>query len=117
MSSTVNDVRYENVNLIQTGSRPFDGRPVFAGRVSTQISNAILLANTGEGDQWNVNFKLERPLRGNWFASGSYAYGRTRAVLDAKNSQAISNWGNARTPGNPERSALGAFGLRCRSSN
>jgi hypothetical protein len=101
VSSTVNDVRYENVNLIQSASLPFDGRPVYGSRVSTQVSNAILLTNTDEGNQWNLNFKLERPLRNNWFASGSYAYGQTNAVLDAKSSQAVSNWGNARTPGNP----------------
>ena len=74
--------------------------------MSTAISNAILLANTDEGDQWNISFKLERPLRGRWFASGSYAYGRTQAVLDAKSSQALSNWGNARTPGNPNNLPL-----------
>ena len=101
ISSTVNDVRYENVNMFQNGTLPYDGRPVFGGRVSTAISNTILLANTDEGDQWNLSFKLERPLRGHWFASGSYAYGRTQSVLDAKSSQAASNWGNSRTPGNP----------------
>ncbi len=101
ISSTVNDVRYENVNMFQNATLPFDGRPVFGGRVTNAIGNAILLANTGEGDQWNVSFKLARPLRDGWFASGSYAYGRTTAVLDAKSSQAASNWGNARTPGNP----------------
>jgi hypothetical protein len=101
ISRTVNDVRYENINMFQNGTLPFDGRPVFGGRVSTAISNAILLNNTSEGDQWNVSFKLERPLRGNWFASGSYAYGQTRSVLDARSSQAASNWGNARTPGDP----------------
>jgi hypothetical protein len=101
ISRTVNDVAYENVNMFQNGTLPFDGRPVFGGRVSTQISNAILLKNTGDGDQWNISFKLERPLRNRWFASGSYAYGQTRSVLDATSSQAASNWGNARTPGNP----------------
>jgi hypothetical protein len=101
VSSTVNDVAYQNINMFQNGTLPFDQRPVFGGRVTNAIGNAILLQNTGEGDQWNINFKLERPLRGHWFASGSYAYGQTRSVLDARSSQAASNWGNARTPGNP----------------
>ncbi len=100
-SRTVKDVAYANVNMFQNGTRPFDGRPVFGGRVSTAISNAILLQNTDQGHQWNMSFKLERPLRNGWFASGSYAYGQTRSVLDAKSSQAASNWGNARTPGDP----------------
>jgi len=108
-SKTVNDVKYENVNLRQTGTR-FDGRPFYdasaGGRVSTAISNAILLTNTDLGNQWNLSFKLERPFRNNWFASGSYAYGRTRSSLDATSSQAASNWGNARTPGNPNNVPL-----------
>jgi hypothetical protein len=103
-SKTVNDVRYENINLIQTGTR-FDGRPAYdinaGGRVSSAISNAILLNNTDLGHQWNASIKIERPFSDGWFASGSYAYGETRSSLDATSSQAVSNWGNARTPGNP----------------
>jgi hypothetical protein len=106
VSNTVNDVSYQNINMFQNGTLPFDGRPVFGGRVSTAISNAILLTNTGDGDQWNINFKLERPMRGNWFASGSYSYGEANTVLDAKSSQAASNWGNARTPGDPNNLPL-----------
>jgi hypothetical protein len=108
-SKTVNDVKYENLNLIQTGTR-FDGRPAYdanaGGRVSSAISNAILLGNTDLGHQWNLSFKLERPFRGGWFASGSYAYGQTRSALDARTSQAASNWGNARTPGDPNNLPL-----------
>lgn len=103
-SKTVKDVKYANINLVQTGTR-FDGRPAYdvtaGGRVTSLISNAILLTNTDLGHQWNLTFKVERPFRNRWFASGSYAYGQTRSVLDAKSSQAASNWGNARTPGNP----------------
>ena len=108
-SKTVDDIKYQNVNLVQTGTR-FDGRPAYdantGGRVSSAISNAILLTNTDLGRQWNMSFKLERPFRNGWFASGSYAYGRTRSALDAKNSQAASNWGNARTPGDPNNLPL-----------
>ena len=105
-SQTVNDVRYENINLVQTSTLPWDGRPVYGSRISNAISNTILLTNTDQGNQWNWNFKLERPMRGNWFAGGTYAYGRTRTSLDAKSSQALSNWGNARTPGNPNNLPL-----------
>jgi hypothetical protein len=108
-SKTVKDVRYENINLVQTGTR-FDGRPAYdaaaGGRVSSAISNTILLTNTDKGDQWNLSVKLERPFRSGWFASGSYAYGQTRSVLDAKSSQAASNWGNARSPGDPNKLPL-----------
>ncbi|MBI2833521.1 MAG: TonB-dependent receptor [Acidobacteria bacterium] len=99
-SKTVNDVKYQNVNLVQT-TTAFDGRPVFGGRREGTISDAIFLTNTGLGNSWNLSFKVERPFRDNWFAQGSYAYGRTRSSLDATSSQAASNWGNARTPGDP----------------
>jgi carboxypeptidase family protein len=109
ISKTVKDVRYANINLVQTGTR-FDGRPFYdanaGGRVSNAISNAILLANTDLGRQWNMSVKLEKPFRSGWFASGSYAYGQTRSSLDATSSQAASNWGNARTPGDPNNLPL-----------
>jgi hypothetical protein len=108
-SKTVKDVKYENVNLVQTGTR-FDGRPAYdanaGGRLSSAISNAILLTNTDLGHQWNVSVKVERPYRNGWFASGSYAYGQTQSSLDATSSQAASNWGNARTPGDPNNLPL-----------
>lgn len=53
-----------------------------------------------------MTFKLERPYRDGWFASGSYAYGRTQSSLDATTAQAASNWGNARTPGDPNNLPL-----------
>ena len=34
-----------------------------------------------------------------WSAFGSYAYGRTQAVLDAISAQVLGNWGNVRTRG------------------
>jgi hypothetical protein len=58
------------VNLIPVGSRQ-DGRPVFT-RVSTAFSNAILLENTSEGDQWSLNFQVQRPFKNGFTMSGSY---------------------------------------------
>ena len=108
-SKTVNDVKYQNINLIQTGTR-FDGRPAYdinsGGRVSSAISNTILLTNTDLGRQWNMTLQLKRPFRNGWFASGSYAFGQTKSSLDATSSQAASNWGNARTPGDPNNLPL-----------
>lgn len=108
-SKTVDDVKYENINLIQTGTR-FDGRPAYdvaaGGRVSSAISNTILLTNTDLGHQWSMSFKVERPFREGWLASGSYAFGQTRSALDARSAQAASNWGNARTPGDPNNPPL-----------
>jgi hypothetical protein len=97
-SDTVNDVTYRNLNLVQTGTR-LDGRPLF-GRVSTSVSDAILLQNTDKGDAWMVTTQLERRFRGGWFARGAYSYGRSNSVTDTRNSTARSTWLNVYTPGN-----------------
>jgi hypothetical protein len=96
-SKTVNDVKYQNINLRQASTAP-DGRPVFT-RVSTAFSNAILLLNTDEGDQWSINLQVQRPYRNGFTASGSYLSGRSRSILDGQSSQAASNWGNLIVPG------------------
>ena len=104
-SSNVNDVRYENLNLVQTGTRP-DGRPVFTRNRVAGISDMILLTNTSQGDSWSIVFKVDRPYRNRMFMSGSYLYGRSRAILDGQSSQAASNWGNVYVPGDPNNPPL-----------
>lgn len=103
-SRTIRDIRYENVNLVQTGTRP-DGRPVF-GRRNTTYGDVILLANTDQGDSWSVSVKLERPWRNGWYASGSYLYGVAHSIMDGTSSQAASNWGNVYVPGDPNNAPL-----------
>jgi len=104
-SSNVNDVRYENLNLVQTGTRP-DGRPVFTRNRVPGISDMILLTNTSQGDSWSIVFKVDRPYRNRMFMSGSYLYGRSRSILDGQSSQAASNWGNVYVPGDPNHPPL-----------
>jgi hypothetical protein len=96
-SKTVKDIDYENINLLQTATRP-DGRP-FYGRLNTTFSDVILLTNTSQGNAWNVATKLDRPFRNGWLASGSYMFGRSRTVNDGGSSQARSNWINTYSPG------------------
>ncbi len=99
-SQNVNDVRYENLNLQQVGTR-IDGRPFYARNVNTSISDAIFLTNTDQGDSWSIVFKVDRPFRNGFFMSGSYLYGESTAILDGTSSQAASNWGNVYISGNP----------------
>ena len=99
-SQNVNDVKYANLNLRQTGTRP-DGRPTYARDVSTQISDAILLTNTDQGSAWSIVFKVDRPFRNRFFMSASYLYGESTSILDGTSSQAASNWGNVYVPGSP----------------
>jgi hypothetical protein len=99
-SKNVNDIRYENLNLQQTGTRP-DGRPVYSRNRVSGISDLILLTNTDQGDAWSLAFKVERPFRNRFFMNASYLYGRSRSIMDGTSSQAASNWGNVYVPGDP----------------
>jgi hypothetical protein len=101
-SRTVEDIRYQNLNLRQTGTRP-DGRPVFsfpaAGAPGSQYGDVILLTNTDQGRSWTLSFEAKRTFRAGWFLNGSYLYGRSRSIMDGTSSQAASNWGNVYVPG------------------
>ena len=99
-SSNVNDIRYENLNLQQVGTR-LDGRPTYARNVNPAISDAIFLTNTDQGDSWSIVFKVDRPFRNGFFMSGSYLYGESTSILDGTSSQAASNWGNVYISGDP----------------
>jgi hypothetical protein len=82
-----------------------DGRPIFT-RVSTSLSDVILLTNSGEGYGWSTLLELKRPFRNGWFAQGSYLYGRAQAIMDGTSSQAASNWGNVYVPGDPNNAPV-----------
>ena len=99
-SKNVNDVKYENLNLRQTGARP-DGRPVFSRNVVPGISDLIFLTNSDKGDAWSISFKVDRPLRNRLSMNASYLYGESRSILDGQSSQAASNWGNVYIGLNP----------------
>ena len=99
-SRNVHDIRYQNLNLTQTGARP-DGRPVFARNRVAGLSDIIFLTNTDQGDAWSIAFKVDRPMRNGFFMNTSYLYGRSRSIMDGTSSQAASNWGNVYVPGDP----------------
>ena len=108
-SKTMRDIKYQNLNLRQTGTR-LDGRPVFsfpaANTPGSQYGDIIFLTNTDEGQSWTLTFEGRRTFRSGWFASGSYMYGESRSVMDGTSSQAASNWGNAYNPGDPNNLPL-----------
>jgi Carboxypeptidase regulatory-like domain len=101
-SKTIQDIKYENLNLVQlSGVSGAGGRPFFArNRVST-VSDAILLENTDEGYSWNLAFEARRPFRNGFFASAGYSYGEAKSIMDGTSDQAASNWGNVYIPANP----------------
>ncbi len=101
-SRTIQDIKYDNLNLVQlSGVTGSGGRPFFArNRVST-VSDAILLQNTDQGYNWNLAFEARRPFRNGFFASTGYSYGESKSIMDGTSDQAASNWGNVYIPANP----------------
>ena len=99
-SRNVHDIKYQNLNLRQVGTRP-DGRPVYQRNLVPTLSDVIFLTNTDEGDSWSVVFKVDRPMRDRFFMSASYLYGESTSIMDGTSSQAASNWGNVYVPGDP----------------
>ena len=105
-TKTLQDIFYMNLNYAESGNRLPDGRPLMA-QVNRTFSNAILLTNTDQGDQWTASLKSERRMRNGLFASASYLYGRSNTVNDGNSSTAFSNWRFLYTRGNPNIPVLG----------
>ena len=105
-SSTVNDVRYENLNLRQTGALALDGRPVFARNVVPTLNDVILLTNTDDGGSWSFATEVRRPFSNGLFVNVSYLYGEAETVMDGIRDQALSNWFNVYVPGDPNHPPL-----------
>jgi Carboxypeptidase regulatory-like domain len=105
-SSTVHDIRYENLNLRQVATLSPDGRPRFARNVVPTLNDVILLTNTDEGDNWSVAFDVRRPFSNGFFVNVSYMYGDSNTVMDGVRDQAVSQWGNVYQPGDPNHPAL-----------
>jgi hypothetical protein len=104
-STNVKDVKYQNLNLRQIGTRP-DGRPLYSRDLVRSLTDVIFLTNTDQGDAWSVMFKVDRPFRNRLFMNASYLYGRSRSIMDGTSSQAASNWGNVYVPGDPNNPPL-----------
>ena len=85
------EIKYQNLNYVQAGTRATDGRPFYGKKVSS-INDAILLTNSDQGSQYSLSYKLDRPFRNGWFIGGSYLYGRAKSVMDGTSSVAASNF-------------------------
>ena len=103
-SKNIQDIKYRNLNLVQTGTR-FDGRPVYGRQFST-FSDVLLLENTDEGSAWSLAFEAKRPFRNGFFLSASYSYGEAHSIMDGTSDQAASNWGFVYVPGDPNNAPL-----------
>ncbi|NQW05716.1 MAG: TonB-dependent receptor [Acidobacteria bacterium] len=94
----IEDIRYQNLNKVQTGTQTLGNRPYFGSKDSS-FSDVILLSNSSEGSTWSGLVEVRRPFSNGWFLNASYLYGQSKSITDGTSSQAASNWGNALTPG------------------
>jgi outer membrane receptor for ferrienterochelin and colicin len=91
LSKTQEDVYYQNLNDVQTGTSPLDGRPTYS-RVSTSVVDATFLTNTSKGNETTETIQLTRPFAHGITLSGNYAHQKAQSAFDATSSRAISNW-------------------------
>lgn len=104
-SKNRDDIKYQNLNLVEVGTQ-IDGRPRYTRTRVPTLSDVIYLTNSSLGDTWNLTFEVKRPFKNGWFANGSWSYGRSRSIMDGTSSQAASNWGNVYVPGDPNNPPL-----------
>ena len=104
-SKTVKDIKYQNLNYIQTAATGLGGRPIWT-RKNTTLSDGILLENTDQGHTWNLAYELRRPFSNGLFVQGAYSYGQAKSIMDGTSDQAASNWGFVYVPGNPNDAPL-----------
>ncbi len=114
-SQNQEDVYYYNVNRVQNGVSPLDGRPTYT-KVVTNIADAILLSNTSEGKEWVASLQLSKRIASHFMVTGNYAHQNAKSAFDGTSSRAISNWQFNHTKGDifkPELSR-GAFEIKDR---
>ena len=90
-SKTQQDVYYQNLNYVQTGTSPLDGRPTYA-RKTTKIVDATFLTNTDKGSDTTETIQFMRPFMHGLTLSAAYAHQKAESAFDATSSRAISNW-------------------------
>lgn len=120
-SRTVNDILYENLNIVPTGETLSDGRPLYGepdlygnpNYKNPDYSYVIHLTNTGKGYQYMLSFQLRRQSK-HFNFNASYTYGMAKDKNSGTSSQAKSNWRYNPTQGNPDDPplAFSTFDLR-----
>jgi hypothetical protein len=93
-SGTINDVLYQDINMLTTANGPLvgDGRPVYGVKKNSAFTNAIYMSNTSQGYQWSLTAQLQRELSDGLFASVAYTYGKAKDINGVVSSQAYSQW-------------------------
>ncbi|WP_299702941.1 TonB-dependent receptor [uncultured Pontibacter sp.] len=93
-SKTINNIYYQNLNLVQNGTlEGADKRPIFK-RDDTNFNDIIYLTNTNQGYSYSVTGQLQKTFDSGLFGSVAYTYSRAQDANPGNSSQARSNWIN-----------------------
>lgn len=105
-SSAINDVVFENINLVRQGESAY-GRPIYGeiefnpnfgnasgtrSRKDPRFTNALLLSNSNKGYQYSITGELEKRFDFGLYTKVAYTYNRAKNVNNGTSSRAISNW-------------------------
>jgi hypothetical protein len=90
-TKTLEDVFYNNLNKVDSGTKTPWGGPIYKN-LNTGFNNVTYLTNTSRGEQQNLSLVLEKRFPFGLYLSGSYAYMKAKAAFEATSSVALSNW-------------------------
>lgn len=96
-SKTINNIFYENVNLVPATERmtgtPDDRLRFTNGRIDGNYGGNIYLgSNTSEGYTYNITASLAKPFENGLTASLAYNFGRAESIFEGTSSQNSSQW-------------------------
>jgi hypothetical protein len=89
-SKTQEDIYYYNMNWVQNGVSPLDGRPTYARR-STKVGDTYMVSNTSLGNELSETIQLNKTFR-SLTLSANYMHQNAKSAADAGSSTASSGW-------------------------
>ncbi len=90
-TQTQDDVYYVNMNRRRVGTSELDGRPTYE-RISSDVSNAVMITNTSKGEQLAMNLSLNKRFGTAFNTFVTWAWQDAKSAFDGTSSRAISNW-------------------------
>ncbi len=97
-SKTQEDIFYYNMNWVQTGTSPLDGRPTYSRR-STKVGDTYMVSNTSIGHELSETLQLNKAFR-NLTLNANYTHQNAQSAADAGSSTASSGWNFQTSRGN-----------------
>ncbi|WP_143959452.1 TonB-dependent receptor [Litoribacter populi] len=108
-----NNILYQNLNITGLEDNQFtffegaDNRRRFDGSfINPNFTDVVYLTNTDEGYTYNLTAQLSKQFENGLMANIGYTYGVAKDINPGNSSQAISNWRNVPTIGNPNNPEL-----------